>query len=64
MNDTLSVICLMDFYKSGKGENAKGLSGEIIQVSPALAEFLIEKNIVVLYDEIYSDNAEQNTWQQ
>ena len=61
-DDRILVLCKQDFYKIGKGENAKGFKGDVIAISPALAEFLAEKNIVeVLYDvlEIIIDDEEK-----
>lgn len=52
MSETIKVICKMDFAKNGVGENAHGFKGQIIEVSPKLAEFLADKNIVdVILDE-------------
>jgi len=42
----IEVKVLRDFYKTGVGEDARGLKGDIIMVSPKLAEWLSERNLV------------------
>ena len=53
MSELILVHVKQDFYKTGKGENARGFKGDYLEVSPALAEYLEERNIVevVLFDE-------------
>ena len=46
MNEIITVKVLRDFYKVGTGEEARGLAGDFIDVSPALAEWLAERNLV------------------
>ena len=46
MTETITVKVLRDFNKGGRGENARGFKGDVIEVSPALAEFLSERNLV------------------
>lgn len=42
----IEVRVLRDFYKTGVGEDAKGFKGDLIMVSPNLAEWLSERNLV------------------
>ena len=52
MSEQIEVLVLKDFYKTGKGENARGFAGDKIWVTPQLAEWLSERNIVsVVFDE-------------
>ena len=43
---SIEVLVLTDFAKTGKGENARGFAGDKIWVTPQLAEWLSERNIV------------------
>lgn len=61
MSEKLEVLVLRDFYKTGKGENARGLAGDKIYVSPELAEYLSERNLVEV---IIDDGEEEEQWQQ
>ena len=61
MSEKITVRCLRDFYKSGKGENARGFKGDLIEVSPKLAEYLSERNLVEV---VFDDSEEEQTWQQ
>ena len=54
MSELIEVLVLRDFYKTGKGEDARGFAGDKICVSPALAELLSERNLV----EVVSDDEE------
>ena len=52
MTDKIEVLVLRDFYKTGKGEDARGFAGDKIYVSAALAECLSERNLVeVVFDD-------------
>ena len=61
MTELIEVLVLKDFYKSGKGENARGFAGDKIRVSPALAEWLSERNIVEV---VLEEEEEIELWQQ
>ena len=55
MTETITVKVLRDFNKTGVGEDARGFKGDTIKVSPALAEFLSERNLV----KVVLDNDEE-----
>ena len=55
MKELITVKVLRDFNKTGRGEDASGFKGDVIEVSPALAEFLSERNLV----KVVLDNDEE-----
>jgi hypothetical protein len=58
MKELIKVRCLMDFVKGGVGENIRGFKGDILDVSPELAEYLAERNMVEVLFEENKDNQE------